>query len=276
MAETTFPQRAQRYRHDHADAPDTSEDLARLPHVPEGPEHTELAGSIVEEWLPMAHRLAGKYRGRGESMDDLHQAAALGLVKAVERYDPERGTAFATFAVPTIVGEIRRHFRDYSWHLHVPRRVQELRNTVRAALLSMETGSGESPSVQEIAERTRLDVEDVVAGLKAMEGYRALSLDVPLESDEGDGFALADTLGEREPAYETVVAKEAARSSIGALPERERRALYLRYFHDMSQSRIAEDLGVSQMHVSRLLSRSCDRVRREVDGEPCAAASQAA
>ncbi|MFI8850215.1 SigB/SigF/SigG family RNA polymerase sigma factor [Streptomyces sp. 891-h] len=258
--------RPQRTRHSHDDAPDTAEDFARLAALPEGPERDELCGRLVEAWLPMAHRLAAKYRNRGESLEDLEQVAALGLVKAVDRYDPAMGAPFVPFAVPTITGEIRRHFRDHTWDVHVPRRVQELRNKVRAAVRDLSTTVDDrAPSVERIAEHSGMSEEDVAAGLEALGSFRSLSLDASLGADSGDGFSLADTFGEPEPEYETVVAREAVKPCLRDLPERQRRVLYLRFFRDMSQSRIGQELGISQMHVSRLLSKSFERVRRQVE-----------
>ncbi|MFE0763286.1 SigB/SigF/SigG family RNA polymerase sigma factor [Streptomyces smyrnaeus] len=260
--------RPQRARHSHDDAPDTAQDFARLATLPEGPEREELSSRLVEAWLPMAHRLAAKYRNRGESLEDLEQVAALGLVKAVDRYDPALGTPFVPFAVPTITGEIRRHFRDHTWDVHVPRRVQELRNKVRAAVRDLSTTvEDRGPSVEQIAEHTGMPQEDVAAGLEALGSFRSLSLDASLSAGSDDGFSLADTFGEPEPEYDTVVAREAVKPCLRELPERQRRVLYLRFFRDMSQSSIGQELGISQMHVSRLLSKSFERVRRQVEHE---------
>ncbi|MGW0608914.1 RNA polymerase sigma factor SigF [Streptomyces sp. NPDC002788] len=251
-------------KHPHHDAPDTAEAFSRLASMPVGPERDALRDAVVEAWLPMADRLAGRFRSRGESLDDLRQVAALGLVKAVDRYDPERGSAFESYAVPTITGEIKRHFRDHMWTLHVPRRVQELRNRVRFACQELsQTVSGQRPTVAEIAAHAKMSVEDVRAGLEALESFTALSLDADLPGSE-DGYSLGDALGSVDPALDTVVDREAVRSRLAALPERERAILYMRFFRDMTQSRIAEELGISQMHVSRLISRCCGRVREQV------------
>ncbi|CAL9643434.1 SigB/SigF/SigG family RNA polymerase sigma factor [Streptomyces albus] len=260
--------RPQRNRHSHHDAPDTAADFERLAALPQGPEREELRGRLVAAWLPMAHRLAAKYRNRGEALEDLEQVAALGLVKAVNRFDPAQGTAFEPFAVPTITGEIRRHFRDRAWEVHVPRRVQELRNRVRSAVRALEdTGSGQSVTPERIAELTGLSQEDVKAGLEAMESFRTLSLDASLTAPD-EAFSLADTLGETDAGFDAVVAREAVKPCLRELPERQRKVLYLRFFRGMTQSRIGEELGISQMHVSRLLSRTCERVRRQVEREP--------
>jgi RNA polymerase sigma-B factor len=198
-------------------------------------------------------------------MEDLEQVAHLGLVKAVLRYDPSFGTAFESYAVPTIVGELKRHFRDHLWGLHVPRRVQELRNRVRAAERELtHTLDGRRPSEAEIAEQAGLTEEEVRAGQEALQSYAVLSLDAELTGPD-ESFSLLDTLGADEHGYDLVVDREAVRDRLRELPERERRILYLRFFKGMTQSSIAEEIGVSQMHVSRLLSRTCSRLREQVE-----------
>jgi RNA polymerase sigma-B factor len=250
--------------HPHDDAPDTAEDFRRLAGLPPGQLRDTLREQIIEAWLPMAERLAGRFRSRGESYEDLRQVAALGLVKAVDRYDPERGNAFESYAVPTVTGEIKRHFRDHMWTLHVPRRVQDLRNRVRFARQDLsQTISGRQPTVAEIAEHAQMSEEDVRVGLEALESFTALSLDAELPGSE-DGYSLSDALGTADPALDVVVDREAVKPQLQALPERERAILYMRFFGDMTQSRIAEQLGISQMHVSRLISRCCNRLRDQV------------
>ncbi|MFD9320993.1 RNA polymerase sigma factor SigF [Streptomyces sp. NPDC060053] len=259
-----MPNRANTKRRPHDDAPDTADAFRRLATLPPGPQRDTLRSQIVEAWLPMADRLAGRFRSRGEAFDDLRQVAALGLVKAVDRYDPELGNAFESYAVPTVTGEIKRHFRDHMWTLHVPRRVQELRNRVRFAGQDLaQTVSGRRPTVAEIAERAQLSEEDVRTGMEALESFTALSLDAELPGSQ-DGYSLSDVLGAADPALGTVVDREAVRDRLAALPERERAILYMRFFEDMTQSRIAERLGISQMHVSRLINRCCNRLREQV------------
>ncbi|MEV8314449.1 RNA polymerase sigma factor SigF [Streptomyces sp. NPDC059900] len=251
-------------RHPHDDAPDTAAAFRRLTEMPHGPERDALRQELVKAWLPMAERLAGRFRNRGEALDDLRQVAALGLVKAVDRYDPERGSAFESYAVPTVTGEIKRHFRDHMWTLHVPRRVQDLRNRVRFARQELtQTVPGRAPTLVEIAEKAQLSEEDAAAGLEALDSFTALSLDAELPGSE-DGYALRDAIGAPDPALDVVIDREAVKPRIAALPERERDILYMRFFGDMTQSRIAEQLGISQMHVSRLISRCCDRLRDQV------------
>jgi len=252
-------------KREHDDAPDTAGAFARLTVLDDGPERDAVRDELVTAWLPMAHRIAGKFRDRGEALDDLRQVAALGLVKAIDRFDPERG-AFESYAVPTITGEIKRHFRDRMWALRVPRRVQDLRNKVRVARreLTQNPGSGE-PSNAEIAVRAGLTEEEVATGMEALESYSTLSLDAELSAGD-DGHSLADRLGENDTSYDVVVDREAAKEGLRRLPERERAILYMRFFEDMTQNRIADQLGISQMHVSRLISRSCARIRDEALG----------
>ncbi|NBM18857.1 SigB/SigF/SigG family RNA polymerase sigma factor [Streptomyces sp. GC420] len=257
-------------KHPHNDAPDTAAAFRRLQELPDGPGRDRLRQEIVSAWLPMADRLAGRFRNRGESMEDLRQVAALGLVKAVDRYDPERGNAFESYAVPTIVGEVKRHFRDHMWTLHVPRRVQDLRNRVRSA--KQELGqriSGRAPTVAEIAALAGMTEEEALCGLEALDSFTALSLDAELPGSE-DGYSLSDALGAPDPALDVVVDREAVKPRLARLPERERDILYMRFFRDMTQSSIADQLGISQMHVSRLISRCCTRLREEVMREATA------
>ncbi|MGW3630041.1 SigB/SigF/SigG family RNA polymerase sigma factor [Streptomyces sp. NPDC005122] len=250
--------------HPHDDAPDTGEAFERLAGLPGGPEREALRDEIVRAWLPMAQRVAGRYRGRGEAAEDLMQVAALGLLKAVDRYDPARGNAFESYAVPTVTGEIKRHFRDHMWMLHVPRRVQEVRARVRTALKELsQTTPGRQPTVAEIAACAHLGEDDVRLGLEALDCFATLSLDAELPGED-DGCALADTLGEPDAGFDLVIDREAVKPALRGLPERERTILYLRYFRGMTQLGIAEQLGISQMHVSRLLSTCCSTLREQL------------
>ncbi|WP_406728934.1 RNA polymerase sigma factor SigF [Streptomyces sp. GD-15H] len=252
--------------HPHHDAPDTAEDFVRLARLPEGPERKALRDELVRSWLPMAERIAVRFRGRGEALEDLYQVAALGLVKAVDHYDPARGNAFEAYAVPTVTGEIKRHFRDHMWTLHVPRRVQDLRNRVRHAVKELaQTTPGRAPTTAEIAAYAQLTEDEVRTGTEALECFSALSLEAEMPGT--DGYALGDSLGGPDPAYDTVVDRVAVRPCLEALPERERLILYLRFFRGMTQSSIAELLGISQMHVSRLLSSCFAQVREELQTE---------
>ncbi|MGW6143396.1 SigB/SigF/SigG family RNA polymerase sigma factor [Streptomyces sp. NPDC055140] len=259
---TAYRRRPSRRLHD--DSPDTAAAFVHLAGLDKGPERDLLREEVVEAWLPVAHRIAIRFHNKGESVEDLHQVAAMGLLKAVNNYDPQRGR-FEPYAVPTIRGELRRHFRDHMWDVHVPRRVQDLRNKVRLARrdLAQQPGAGSEPSVAAIAAHTQLTEDEVRDGLKAIDGFSALSLDAGLLSSGDDAFSLANALGAPDGAYDVITDREAAKAGLEHLPERERTILYLRFFEDMTQSRIAEHFGISQMHVSRLIQTSCQRVREE-------------
>ncbi|MFE4257115.1 SigB/SigF/SigG family RNA polymerase sigma factor [Streptomyces sp. NPDC056910] len=247
--------------HPHDDSPDTVQAFHRLAASDAGPEHDVLCEELIDAWLPMAHRIARRFRNKGENAEDLQQVAAIGLLKAVNRYDPEQG-AFEPYAVPTIRGELRRHFRDYTWDVRVPRRVQDLRSQVRAARRRLQERPGTSgePGIEELAAETGLSAEEVRDGMEALDSYSALSLDAQTTTGE-NGYSLADTLGHTEGGFALAEDREAAKESLKALPERERTVLYLRFFEDMTQQRIADQLGMSQMHVSRLITRTCAAVR---------------
>ncbi|MER5882101.1 SigB/SigF/SigG family RNA polymerase sigma factor [Streptomyces sp. NPDC001910] len=248
------------------DAPESAALFTKLGELEDGPERDAVRDELVSMWLPMAHRLAGRFRDRGEGIEDLRQVAALGLIKAVDRFDPDRG-AFESYAIPTITGEVKRHFRDRMWAVRVPRRVQELRNRVRVARRELRQQPGPAePTIAEIAAHARLTEEEVSAGMEAMEGFSALSLDVEMGAGE-DGYSLGDTLGATDSSFDTIVDRQAAAKELRRLPERERSILYMRFFEDMTQGRIAEKLGISQMHVSRLITRSCARVRNGALGQ---------
>ncbi|MEV5599173.1 SigB/SigF/SigG family RNA polymerase sigma factor [Streptomyces sp. NPDC052496] len=250
---------------------DTSDEFRLLATLEEGPVKEQIRRRIITAWLPMAHRLAYRLRERGEHLDDLKQVAALGLVKAVDRFDPERADAFEQFAVPTITGELKRHFRDHTWHVHVPRRIQELRNKVRIAVKELSTTlDGRTPSTEQIAAYTQLPEKDVTLGLRALESYRSLSLDAALDhgGESRDDHTLMHVLGALEDAFALVEDRETVKPVLARLPERDRRILYLRFFEDMTQSAIAAELGVSQMHVSRLLNRALSRIRAEATRAP--------
>ncbi|MGW6488404.1 SigB/SigF/SigG family RNA polymerase sigma factor [Streptomyces sp. NPDC055056] len=275
IAQTTLPTAATGRRSTHpgrdrqrerSDESQSSELLfARLDDLDSGAERDRVRDELVMLWLPMAHRLASKFRDRGESLRDLQQVAAVGLVKAVDGFEPARGILFEGYAIPTITGEIKRHFRDRMWAVRVPRRVQELRNKVRLARreLLQRPGSAE-PTPADIAAHTDLTLDEVKAGIEALDSYASLSLDAQLApGDDSDSLSLANTLAATEGAFDTVIDRESVKGALRRLPERERQILYLRFFEDQSQSSIGEQLGISQMHVSRLIARSCRRVRAE-------------
>jgi RNA polymerase sigma-B factor len=215
---------------------------------------------LVEEHAPLAHFLAGRFSSRGEPRDDLVQVALVGLLKAVERFDPARGLQFSTFATPTILGELKRHFRDRGWTVRVPRRVQELHLQLGRIISALGQEQGRSPTPAEIAARAGVSEEDVLEAMEAGSLYRLVSLDGSSSPDD-EGGDLAACLGGDDPAFERIEHRDELAEMLGALPQRERRIVELRFFDSLTQSEIAERVGVSQMHVSRLLTRSLDRLR---------------
>jgi RNA polymerase sigma-B factor len=217
---------------------------------------------LVLRFMPLARQLAGRYRGAGESHDDLVQVACLGLLKAVDRYDPDRGSGFAKYAVPTMLGELKRHFRDKGWAVHVPRATQELALKVGEAMGALPAKLGRSPTPRDVSLAIGEPVELVLEAMEAATAYDATSLDAPRPTgDDDDGsLTLGDAVASEEHGYELVELGETLRGTIGALPDRERLILELRFQQDLTQAEIAERVGVSQMHVSRLLRRSLDRL----------------
>jgi RNA polymerase sigma-B factor len=224
---------------------------------------------LILRHLPLARRLARRYAHSAESQEELNQVATLGLIKAIDRYDPERGTSITSFAVPTILGELKRHFRDTRWALHVPRDLQERAQRVEAALDRLTLELGRSPTRAELADASGLDVEEVIEARQAFAGYEAASLDAPAGGlDEDDSSTTGDMLGVPEPGYELAEQWAAIEPALASLPERERIALRLRFFEDLTQSEIAKRLGLSQMHVSRILRAALDTLRRATETPP--------
>ena len=225
-------------------------------------QHGERAArdELVRRFVPLARKLARRYNGAREPFDDLLQVACLGLVKAVDRYDLERGTAFSSFAVPTILGELKRYFRDLGWAVHVPRGAQELAVKVEEAQQRLATRTGRAPTVPELAQYLEIDVADVLDALETARAHHATSLDAPHDDGEGDGGAVVDTFGREDRdllmADDRVTVGEAARQ----LTERERQVLRLRFVEDLTQTQIAERVGVSQMQISRILRRAVARL----------------
>lgn len=215
---------------------------------------------LVRRFLPLARKLARRYNGAREPFDDLLQVACLGLVKAVDRYDLQRGTAFSSFAVPTILGELKRYFRDLGWAVHVPRGAQELAVKVEEAQQRLATRTGRAPTVPELAQYLEVDVGDVLDALETARAHHASSLDAPHDDGEGESGSVVETFGSEDPelllADERVTVGEAARH----LSERERQVLHLRFVDDLTQTQIAERIGVSQMQISRILRRAVARL----------------
>jgi RNA polymerase sigma-B factor len=227
---------------------------------------TAIRDELIERALPLAHQVARRYHRSGEPFDDLLQVARLGLCKAVERFDPDRGVAFSTYAVPTMVGEIKRHFRDTGWAIHVPRSLQERVLKVEQAGKALSSQLGHAPTVDELAEATGMDAEQTLEALEAASAYEARSLDAPAPVDDDEGRSYAETIGDRDGAYELVEDRGAVAEAMRTLPLRERRILHMRFMEDMTQSEIAQRIGVSQMQVSRLLRRSLHNLRDEAGG----------
>jgi RNA polymerase sigma-B factor len=217
---------------------------------------------LVERHLPLAHRLAGRYRNSGEPMDDLRQVATLGLINAVDRYDPGAGS-FVRFAVPTILGELKRYFRDSGWAVHVPRGMQERVMKLDQASQELHRKLGRSPSASELAGELGLTSEEVLEAMEAASAYDAISLEEQRGSESRDSQepTYADSLGTEEERYELVEYGASIAPTMKALSERERLILHLRFVEDLTQSEIADRIGVSQMHVSRLIRRALARLR---------------
>jgi RNA polymerase sigma-B factor len=219
--------------------------------------------SLVQMHLPLVEHLARRFRNRGEPYDDLVQVATIGLIKSVDRFDLERGVEFSTYATPTIVGEIKRHFRDKGWAVRVPRRLQELRLQLTSATGQLSQDNGRAPTVAELASHLDISEEEVLEGLESANAYSTLSLDAPEQSDE-DSPAFSETLGEEDEALEGVEYRESLKPLLERLPPREKRILLLRFFGGMTQSQIAAEIGISQMHVSRLLARTLAQLRQHL------------
>ncbi len=235
---------------------------------PEDPQRMAARDELVTMHLPLAGFLARRFRDRGESLDDLTQVARLGLVKAVDRFDPERGVEFSTFASPTILGEIKRHFRDKGWAIRVPRRLQELRISISRATAELAQESGRSPTVAELAAHLGITEDEVLEGLESAQAYSTLSLDAGSSDSEDEVSALADSLGADDPGLEDVDNRATLHPLLATLAPREQRILYLRFYENMTQAQIAEQVGVSQMHVSRLLAKSLAQLRTQMTATP--------
>jgi RNA polymerase sigma-B factor len=222
---------------------------------------------LVRRNLPFAKRLALRYRGASESFDDLLQVANLGLVNAVDRFDPERGIPFTAFASPTILGELKRHFRDRVWTVRVPRGLHDRMAEVEKAITELTKGLQRSPSVGEIAARLGLEQTDVLEVLEANHNRRPLSLDRPTGAEDADETPASEWIGSEDEGFELVEGRIALDAALPYLDERERLVLRLRFADDMTQSQIAARIGHSQMHVSRILRRALTRIRERIDEE---------
>jgi RNA polymerase sigma-B factor len=234
----------------------------RLGELPaDAPERTRLREQLVEAHLPLVEYLARRFRNRGEPLDDLIQVATIGLIKSVDRFDLERGVEFSTYATPTIVGEIKRHFRDKGWAIRVPRRLQELKLSLTKATSELSQKNGRSPDGRRARPHLGMTEEEILEGLESANAYSAVSLDAPDGGDD-DSPAVADSLGMMDDALEGVEYRESLKPLLEQLPPREKKILMLRFFGNMTQSQIAGELGISQMHVSRLLARTLAQLRQ--------------
>ena len=240
----------------------TRELFIELQGAPEGdPIRRRARDSLVEQHLPLVEHLARRFRNRGEPYDDLVQVATIGLIKSVDRFDLERGVEFSTYATPTIVGEIKRHFRDKGWAVRVPRRLQELRLSLASATSELSQKQGRSPTVSELAAFMKITDEEVLEGLESANAYSTLSLDAGDSGSGDEPMPVADTLGTEDEGLEGVEYRESLKPMLEQLPPREKKILMLRFFKNMTQSEIANEIGISQMHVSRLLARTLAQLR---------------
>ena len=217
---------------------------------------------IIQRCLPLAHHIARRYGGRGEPHDDLVQAACVGLINAVNRFDPENGADFTSFAVPTMIGEVRKHFRDYGWAVKVPRRMKDLQAQLNNARAELSQRLGRAPNASEVAQHLGVDSESVIEATIAGGSYSTVSTDGQAGPDV-EFQAIGETLGDVDPGLDRVLDVETARPLIAALPDQQRTVLTLRFFENMSQSQIGERMGYSQMHISRLLAKALDALRSQ-------------
>ena len=234
-------------------------ELAALP--ADHPDRVALRSKLVTGYLPVVQHIARRFAGRGEPVDDLEQAGTVGLLNAVDRFEPDRGIDFLSYAVPTITGEVRRHFRDRTWSMRVPRRLKDLQSAINSAVSQLSQELNRAPRPSEIAARLGIAVEEVVEGLDAQQAYRSTSLD---ELVSGADTSLADTLGSADAELDKVEYRQTLAPLLDELPERERTILVLRFFGNMTQTQIADRVGISQMHVSRLLAQTVAGLRRKM------------
>jgi len=215
---------------------------------------------LVTLHLPLVEHCARRFRNRGEPLEDLVQVGTIGLLKSIDRFELDRGVEFSTYATPTIIGEIKRYFRDKGWAIRVPRRLQELRMQISTATAELTQELGRSPTPRELADALGCSVEEIVEGIESSNAYSTLSLDASDDHDEG-GVSMLELMGFDDTALEHIEIRESLKPLLEALPPREKRILLLRFFKNKTQTEIAEEIGVSQMHVSRLLSRTLSQLR---------------
>ena len=245
-----------------ADARHLSRDLfVRLRTLEEGTrEYSYVRGTLIELNMTLARFAAGRFRNRSEPLEDIVQVATVGLIKAIDRFDPEREVEFSTFALPTIVGEIKRFFRDTSWKVHVPRRLQELRLALAKASDALEQRLDRSPTVAELAAHLSLTEEEIVEGLSASNAYETRSIDAPADAEDAES-TLTRRLAVEDAGFDATLNHESLKPLIAALPPRDRAILAMRFGEELTQTEIGQRLGLSQMHVSRLLTRILTHLR---------------
>ena len=231
------------------------------------PARRDVRNEIVTAHMPLAVYLAQRFRDRGENLDDLIQVASVGLIKSVDRFDRTRGVVFSTFATPTVLGELKRHFRDKTWMVRVPRPLQELRIRLMAARDELTHQLSRSPTIAELASFMQLTQEQVLEGLDAANAYSATSLDAPSVANSTTGTRLEEQLGTADNAFELVERRHCVAALLDALPERERQIIFLRFFRDKTQTQIAAELGISQMQVSRLLSQTLSHLHQTLSAQ---------
>ncbi|APE35172.1 RNA polymerase subunit sigma [Nocardia mangyaensis] len=263
---TTTQNTTARRSHSRGDSYDNIEPwFEKLRAMPQGdPHYDDLREEVIRLSLPLADHIARKFTGRGEQFDDLEQTARVGLVLAVDRYDVSRGSSFLSFAIPTIMGEVRRHFRDHTWAVRVPRRLKEIQLRIGPATEELSQRLGRLPNARELADELEVDLIEVTRTLVAGNGYQTNSIDGVTQDDrDNSSQPITDTLGVEEPCYQLTEDAMAVRPLIAALPAEGRRVLIMRFYESRTQNQIAEALGVSQMQVSRILSRTLRSLRDE-------------
>jgi RNA polymerase sigma-B factor len=219
---------------------------------------------LIESFIPVVRSIAYRYAGRGEQIDDLEQVASVGLIKAIDRFDLDRDVELMTYVFPTVVGELKRHFRDRGWAVTVPRRLKELHYRLSRLIEELTATLGRSPTIAELAEETGVDEEEVVEALEVGRAYASRSLTRASDADEGAGGELIDLIDDEEQGYEAAENRHLLASGLRALDERERRIIQLRFVEGLTQSQIAVEIGISQMHVSRLIRRALEKLSEEI------------
>lgn len=226
------------------------------------PEHATLREQVIDEYMAYARHLAARYDAGGQFADDLHQVAYEGLVKAVDNFDPDYGAAFLSYATPTILGELKRYFRDTSWAVHVPRRIQELSSDVRPGTETLAQRLHRNPTIPELAVLLDAKPREIRDAIDARGLHHVASLDMPLGTDQSPDTAYGDLVGAEDPGLQNVLDRETLRPLLARLPSRDKRILHLSFFQQLTQAQIGAELGVSQMQISRLLAAILDRLRQ--------------